>query len=102
MVAKEQKMQGIRGELKWDTPYRVDLKEELGTNAAAFWLHYPSFRSLNCLVQGVTPSHEATTTTTLLIIYDIKPQNTNTDKYHKTRIQALHVCAYMYLLSGWD
>ena len=29
MVAKEQKMQGIRGELKWDTPYRVDVIEEL-------------------------------------------------------------------------
>ena len=99
MVAKEQKMQGIRGELKWDTPHRVDLKEELSTNAA-FWLHYPSFRSLNCLVRGVTPSHEATSTLTLLIIYEIKQQNTNTDKYHRTRIQALHACMCIYVLTG--
>ena len=27
MVAKEQKMQGIGGEFKWDTPHRVDVKE---------------------------------------------------------------------------
>ena len=105
MVAKEHKMQEITGgELKWDTPYRVDVKEELGTNAAfsAFWFHYPSFRSLNCLVRGVTPSHEATSTSTLLIIYEIKPQNTKTDKYHRTRIQACAYTVNMYLLSGWD
>ena len=91
MVAKEQKMQGIRGELKWDTPYRVDVIEELAQICILVTL--PELRSLNCLVRGVTPSHEATSTSTLLIIYEIKPQNTNTDKYHRTRIQALHVCA---------